>query len=45
MNRRRKTNRNRNRRPEYDEYDNPPRAEFKDEDDDYSLEQQRPAHR
>lgn len=42
---RRKTNRNRNRRPEYDdEYDNPPpRTNYK-EDDDYS-EFERPAYR
>lgn len=44
MNRRRKPNRNRNRRPEYDEYENPPRANYKDEEDDYSYEQ-RPMHR
>lgn len=44
MNRRRKPNRNRNRRPEYDEYDSPPRASYKDDDADYSYEQ-RPLHR
>lgn len=38
---RRKANRNRNRRPsEYDdEYDSPPRTNYKDDEDDYSYEQ------
>lgn len=43
--RRRNRNRNKNRRPEYDEYDNPPRSNYKDDEEDYSFEQQRPAHR